>query len=419
MKFLGLELSRSKKTQEKTQEKLPVESSVYGGDSVIFHYSPYMTVSELMANTTVNACVSIIADTIASLSCNVYRKDSNGRHREDKAPLFPLVRRTPNPEEKAFTFWQKTMLFLLLKGNAFIFVERASDYSPTALYTLDPDRVTIKRTDKGKIYYTYRLNGQEYKYSPETILHIPAYTLGGLRGISPLEYSTHAARLGLTLDEYTNQSFDGGYHQKIALEVDEDLRRNWHKENSKELIELFKMSFGGKEKQNDPIVMAKAKVKPLDLPSNSDSQLTENRAYSEKEISKIFRVPLFMLGSENSKFTNMEQSNTFFLRHTLTPWLVRLQQYFDTLLTYPYNDCYVEFDTDTLIRADFNTRWANHRANFQAGLFTLNNIMDMENMPRVTEPYGDVHFGLENYKPLDTALSNSTADDSDGKKKEA
>ena len=231
-----------------------------------------------------------------------------------------------------------------------------------------------------------------------------------------MEYATHSAKLGLTLDEYTNLSFDGGYHQKIALEVDDDLRKNWKKENSKELIEMFKLSYGGKEKINDPIVMARAKVKPLDMPSNSDSQLAENRTYSEKEVAKIFRVPLFMLGSENSKFSNMEQANTFFLRHTLTPWLVRLQQYFDRLLTDPYREnCYVEFDTDTMLRADFNTRWANYRANFQAGLFTLNEIRDFENMPRVDEPYGDVHFGLENYKPLDASMKDDNTSD-EGKK---
>lgn len=410
MKLFG---NREKRQIKSDTAKLPVDKNDVN-TGTFFIYSPFMTMNEMLANTTVNACVSIIADSVASLSCNVYRKSDKGRVREENAPLFKLVRYAPNFDDTAFTFWQKIMQFLLLKGNAFIFVERNPDFSPRSLTVLDPDKVDIKRDDDGDVYYVYHVDGKDYKYNAYTILHIPAYRIKGLRGLSPLAYSTHAARLGLTLDEYTNMSFDGGYHQKIALEVDDDLRKNWKKENSKELIELFKQSYGGKDKQNDPIVMARAKIKPLDMPSNSDSQLAENRQYSEKEVAKIFRVPLFMLGSEASKFSNMEQANTFFLRHTLTPWLVRLQQYFDRLLTYPYRDkCYVEFDTDTLIRADFNTRWANHRANFQAGLFTLNEIRDMENMPRIMEPYGDVHFGLENYKPLSASM-NTENDDSNG-----
>ena len=412
MKLFKKEIRRIKND---TRE-LPVDRSEMTSSGDWFWDTDYMPASKLLRNTTVNACVTIIADSVASLSCNVYKKTDQGRKRIDEAPLYHLIRKAPNYYDTAFTFWQKIMINLLLKGNAFIFVERNDDFSPRALYSLNPDDVTIKLDDENDVYYEYRANGKTYKYNTHTILHIPAYRMNSLRGLSPMEYATHSAKLGLTLDEYTNLSFDGGYHQKIALEVDDDLRKNWKKENSKELIEMFKLSYGGKEKINDPIVMARAKVKPLDMPSNSDSQLAENRTYSEKEVAKIFRVPLFMLGSENSKFSNMEQANTFFLRHTLTPWLVRLQQYFDRLLTDPYREnCYVEFDTDTMLRADFNTRWANYRANFQAGLFTLNEIRDFENMPRVDEPYGDVHFGLENYKPLDASMKDDNTSD-EGKK---
>lgn len=397
MKLFGMEIRRVRNETK----KLPVDR--YEGSGGFFTLQPSPE-----ENTTVNACVSIIADSVASLSCHVYKKTDKGRVREDKAPLYPLVHKAPNFDDTAFTFWQRVMRFLLVKGNAFIFVERNADFSPRALYVLNPNKVEIKRDESGEVYYIYHCNGHDYKYNAYTILHIPAYRVDSLRGLSPLEMARQAAMLGLTLDEYTNNSFDGGYHQKLALEIDDDVKRNWKKEDSKALIEQFKLSFGGKEKQNDPIVIAKAKVKPLDLPSNSDSQLVENRKYSEKEVAKIYRVPLFMLGSEDSKFSNMEQANTFFLRHTLTPWLVRLQQYFDRLLTYPYNeDCYVEFDADSLVRADFNTRWANHRANFQAGLLTLNEIRDMENMPRVEQAYGDEHFGLENYKPLSESMDGN------------
>lgn len=391
---------------------LPQDTSEnFTGREGWFWYSPRMSLSQMLANTSVNACVSIIADSIASLSCNVYKKTDAGRIRADDIALFNLLHSRPNYDDVAFTFWQKIMFCLLLKGNAFIFVERNSlTLEPRKLEVLDPDKVDIRRDNNKDVYFVYHVNGKEYHYNTEKILHIPAYRINSERGVSPLEYSASAAKLGLTLDEYTNESFDGGYHQKIALEIDDDVKRNWKKEDSKALIEQFKLSFGGKDKQNDPIVVAKAKIKPLDLPSNADAQLAENRKYSEKEIAKIYRVPLFMLGSENSKFTNMEQANTFFLVHCLNPWLVRLQQYFNRLLITGQEDYYVEFDTDTMLRADYNTRWANHRQNFQAGLFTLNDIMEMENLPRIQEDYGNVHFGLENYKPLSTAMN----EDADG-----
>ena len=93
------------------------------------------------------------------------------------------------------------------------------------------------------------------------------------------------------------------------------------------------LKYGGKEHANDPFIVANGmKASALDLESNADAQLAENRTYSEREVAKIFRVPLYMLGKDDSKFANQEQANTFFLQHTLNPWVVRLQEYLNTLL---------------------------------------------------------------------------------------
>ena len=112
MKLFGMEIRRVRNETK----KLPVDR--YEGSGGFFTLQPSPE-----ENTTVNACVSIIADSVASLSCHVYKKTDKGRIREDKAPLYPLVHKAPNFDDTAFTFWQRVMRFLLVKGNAFIFVE--------------------------------------------------------------------------------------------------------------------------------------------------------------------------------------------------------------------------------------------------------------------------------------------------------
>ena len=121
-----------------------------------------------------------------------------------------------------------------------------------------------------------------------------------------------------------------------------------------------------------------------------------------------------MLGSENSKFTNQEQANTYFLQHTLTPWLVKIQEYLNRLLPVEMQDfCYVEFDTDTMLRADYNTRMNNYVKGLQSGIYTLNQVLKMENLPKVNEDYADKHIMLENYKAMDGADKDDN--DEDGK----
>ena len=408
MKIFGIEIRKIKNDTT----RVPLSRYTSGG---MFYFSPRMTTAQLLANSTVNACVNIIADAVASLSLNVYKKGKNGREKVEKLPLAKVLKRNPNYNDTAYSFKQQIMLHLLLRGNAFIFIERNPDYSVRALYPLDPDTVEICTDEKKDVYYKLTVDGMQYKYNTTVILHIPAIRYNRLRGLSPMEYSTHSAKTGLELEEYTQNYFDGGIHSKLLVTVPVE-HKNWSKDDSQKLTEQLLDAYGGKENANKPLILSKGLMAtPININGNSDSQLVENRSFSEKEIAKIFRVPLFMLGSENSKFTNMEQSNTYFLQHTLTPWLVKIQEYFNRLLPVEMqDDCYVEFDTDTMLRADYNTRMNNYVKGLQSGIYTLNQVLEMENLPKVNEDYADKHIMLENYKAMDGNAKDEDSGNDDG-----
>lgn len=410
MKILGIEIRKVKNDTT----RFPISKYTFGN---IFYYSPRMSTAELLANATVNACVNIIADAVASLSLNVYKKSKNGREKVTELPLAKVLKQNTNYYDTAYSFKQQIMLHLLLKGNAFIFIERNPDYSVRALYPCDPDKVEICLDENKDVYYKYYVDGVPKKYNTTAMLHIPAIRYNQLRGLSPMEYSTHSAKTGLELEEYTQKYFDGGIHSKLLVNVPVE-QKNWSKDDSQKLTEQLLSSYGGKENANKPLILSKGlTASPININGNSDSQLVENRSFSEKEIAKIFRVPLFMLGSENSKFTNQEQANTYFLQHTLTPWLVKIQEYLNRLLPVEMQDfCYVEFDTDTMLRADYNTRINNYVKGLQSGIYTLNQVLEMENLPKVNEDYADKHIMLENYKAMDGADKDDSDKENEDKK---
>ena len=411
MNFLGLEI---RKAGIKADKQLPSTSRPAERGSLLF--SPNMGRGELMKNTTVSACVMLIADSIAQMTCNVYKKTDKGRIRDDRPNLSYLLRKRPNFYDAPFTFKQTVTTDLLLDGNAFIFVGWNPDGSPKSLTPLPPESVRIRFDDNGDVYYEYYYVGKIYKYRPDNVLHIPAYRFGVIRGVSPLAYAFHAAKLGLTLDEYTNDSFDGGVHSKLLIEVPVT-EKKFDENDAQKLKERILSAYGGRSHANDPFIVANGmKASSLDLASNADAQLAENRTYSEREVAKIFRVPLYMLGKDDSKFTNQEQANTFFLQHTLNPWVVRLQQYLDRLLTYPYSsDHYVEFDTDTMLRADYKSRMEMYTKGLTNGVYTPNQIFERENLPKTSEAWGDQHFMPVNLstvdkiaaQPVDDAKKNS------------
>lgn len=397
MKVFGLEIRKSA-VKNDTKELIPV-SNTSGG---IFYFHPKMTIGELLANTTVASCVYIISDAIASLVWHVYKNVDGSDERSKDLSLAQVLEKRPNDSDSPFTFKQQVMLHLLLKGNAFIFIERNRDYSIRSLTPLDPDMVQIKRTDDGEVYYVYTVNGISYKYNAETILHIPAIRYNRLRGLSPMEYSTYAAKTGLQLEEYTSDYFTGGIHSKVFLTVPKEVT-NWTKENSDELSARFLEAYGGRENANKPVILNKGLTHSIESVSgNVDSQLVENRAFSEKEIAKIFRVPLYMLGKDTAKFTNMEQLNTFFLQQTLNPWIVRLNEYFSKLIPSWLQDEYsVKFNPNTILRADYNTRLNGYAKGFNMGLYSINELRAMENLPRIEEENAEKHFVQLNMSTID------------------
>ncbi len=396
MKIFGYEIRKTKKSNSP-----PKITDTSGG---ILTFSPYMSVGELLSNTTVSACVSIISDAVSILTCNVYRREKRGRKLAFDSPLYTLLRKSPNPDDRIpFTFFQQVMLHLLLRGNAFIYLQRQSGYNPviTGLYALDPECIEIKRDAETKeIYYNYYCDGHTYKYSSDTILHIPAYRYNRLRGLSPLEYATHAPRLGLRLDEYTDNYFSNGINSKMLVTVPKE-NRNWKKTDSDELSSQFVKSYGGPRNIHKPLVLAHGlTATPVNMAGNSDNQLVENRTFSEKEIAKVFRVPLYMLGKDDAKFTNAEQMNTFFLQNTLTPWLVRIQQSLDTILPLYDSDCYVEFDTNTLMRADIKSRMQVYVQGIQNGIYSPNVVLEKENMELLPDDVGGFPFIQANMMQL-------------------
>lgn len=412
MKLFGREIRKIKNPDR----SLPIPS-VSAGLSGALLWSENMTAAQLLSNTSVNSCVTLIADTIAMLPLNVYKKTENGRQRDDRPSLAYALRKHPNYYLSSFDFKQKIMMHLLLKGNAFIFIDRWPDYSVKALTPLYPDRVEIKFDEVGDIYYEYNYNGKTYKYTNDNILHIPAYLLDGPRGLSPIEYTHHAARLGLDLDRYTSDQFDGGIQSKIVVKVPVS-EKNWTKEDSKKLNERLAEELTGKDARKRAMVLTQGvEQSALQMSSNADAQLDITRVFSEKEIAKMFRVPLSMLGKDDAKFTNNEQLNTFFLQHTLSPWMVRIQERLNWLLTYPFSDDhYVEFDSDAMLRADYKTRLDGLIRGVQNGVYTPNQVYDMENLPRTSEKWGDQHFMPVNIstvdkiaeQPLDSAKKSAT-----------
>ena len=392
MRLFGLEIRKATK-------KLPVPEYTYPR---LRPKDGRMSVSDIMANATANACVGIISDAVASLPVGVYRREKGGgRKLEDGSPLYRLLKYKPNANQHTITLLKQIMGHLLCRGNAFVFTEY-DGATLSGIYELNPELMEIKRDESGRGYwYRYYLDGKTYDLTGDSVLHIPAMVWDGVWGLSPIECATKAARLGNTMDDYAEHVFDGGIHSKLKVTVPKN-ERNFTEDDAKKLKQRLLQAYGGVENAGTPFILTGGmEADALTLPDNSGSQLVENRTYSSREVAKIFRVPLSMLGESDAKYNNNEQQARNFLQNTLNPWLRLLEQYFtDMLPVYDREDCYIEFDRNAMLQADSNIRIENYVKQFTNGQLTLNDINRMENRPLIDGSIGDVRFAPVNLAPL-------------------
>lgn len=397
---MGLFSSFRKKPDSESVSRPPTDNGIQDLRSIL---NPSLSITELMTNTTVASCVSLIADGIAQLPFNLYQKTKGGRYRATSHPLYSLLKDNPNPEQVSFTFFQQLVAHLLLRGNAYIFTARAQGLNPyvQALYALDPDKMTIKRDwATMEVAYLYRVAGKEYWYNRDQILHIPAFVLSGMYGLSPLEYASHVARTGNDLDEYVSNYFTGELRSRLLIDV--PAGKKWSKDNTKEWNEYIRQVYTGKENTGKPLFMYDGlKASPLEIPSNIDAQLDTTLARSEREIAKMYRVPLFMLGKDDAKFANNDQSNAFFLQMTLQPWITRIEKYLAKLIpSYERDYLYFEFETNAMLKGNQQARTEIYVKEITNGISTLNDINRRENRPLLEPEIGDVRFIPVNLMPL-------------------
>src|SRR5574344_2067402 len=68
-----------------------------------------VTPETAIAVAAVRACVTLLAESVAQLPCELYRRDGDKRERATDHPLYDLIHNQPNQKDSAFEFNEQRM----------------------------------------------------------------------------------------------------------------------------------------------------------------------------------------------------------------------------------------------------------------------------------------------------------------------
>jgi HK97 family phage portal protein len=329
----------------------------------------------------VYGCVRNISEDAASLPFPLNRRlQPRGKERAPQHRLYRLLHDAPNSEISSFQWRQTQFVHVLLWGNLYAEIEVDAAGDPLALWPLTPKRVTPERINKtGPLVYRIATpNGEERILPARRVFHMPGLSFNGVTGLSPIGLMREAIGLGLAAEEYGSRFFSqdarpGGYlehPQRLSDPAYKRLKEEWE-EGHQGLTKAHRMD----------ILEEGMKFHEVGIPPE-DAQFLQTRRFQIEEIARAYRMPPHMIADlERTTFTNIEHQGIEYVVYTLRPWLVRFEQAVKMqLLSKSDQEIYFpEFLVDGLLRGDFATRMQGYQTGRNMGLWSADDVREMEN----------------------------------------
>jgi len=360
-----------------------------------------------MRVSTVYRCVSLIAGTIASLPCEVYRRKGDRSEIAEDHPAFWLLHNEPNALMPAKVFWETFMWAALMRGNGYALIGRSALGAPTSISWVASNCVSPQLSqDKTRLQYVIRTaSGETRRFDQDDVLHVPFIGWNGLEGRSPMECARESIGLATAGQEFNERFFSQGNAADIAMEVPGKLTA----EQAERMLEVYKANRSGLDKMRLPLIAeGGTKVSRLDFTAE-DSQLLESRSFQVADVCRFFGVPPHMVGhteKTTSWGTGVEQQTLGFVKFTLRVILKGIEQEVDRKILRS-GRFFCKFNMDALLRADSKGRAEYYKAALggtqSPGWMSQNEVRKLDNLP--PKPGKD-----EIWDPEKTASTKGTQD---------
>lgn len=402
----------------RTLIRAPTVRNLSAGDLIAAGYPVgKVEVTETTARklSAVDACMEILSNSMAKLPA--YVMQAKTRERVDH-PILDLLNVRPN-EAMTPTVRKKVLETSRNEGgNGYDWIVRdPRTMRPAELIPVPWRLVQPWRDHAGKIWYTitHPVTGDPMVLPNEDVCHYKGATRDGLVGISVLRRASEVITSASAAQEYEKTYYERGGQPIGVLSTDTDLG-GWAKDstgavlkdpdgspvNLKEKLrrEWEKVHMGPSNSHRLAILDLGLKYTPL-ASNNRDAQFVENKEVSIRDIARFFGVPLYKLQEGKQSYESNEQNAIEYVVSTLHPIVSQYEeeQTWKLMIAADRRDgLEIRINLMAELRGDSKTRGAWFTAMRNIGVFSVNDILALEDLPDVDGGAG--RYASLNYVPL-------------------
>lgn len=372
-----------------------------------------------MTFSAVYSAVSQISQTVASLPLHVYREfDNNSKELAKSDYRYRMLRYQPNREMSSFQWREFVVQSLLLWGNSYNYLDIDSRGKIRAIWPLRPDWVMVLRNDNNRLVfrympmYYYNIPVEPGTYEDWQILHIPGLGFDGTIGYSPITMAREAVSLGLASQEFAGRFFANNARPNLLL-TNEGASLDPQK-----FRETWNSQFGGLENAGKVGVLTGGKwsVQSFSI-SPRDAQFLEGRNFDISEVARIYNMPPNRLGDPNGKaatYASAEQSDLDYAKHTIRPWIERIEQKMDMTVLGSQSALMCKHDMTELLRGDLSATATAYAAFVEKGILLRDEVRNKLDMNPLPDGAGGAPTVQQQTTLLSTALQKPPAQPDQG-----
>lgn len=349
----------------------------------------------LETNETVFSVITRLSNTLASLPLKELQK-----RKEVDNSVSNLLKHVPNENMTSYDFINRLETDRNTYGNGYAIIERGIYNAPKSLIPINPLDVEpmINRDDHTLWYHVTSalFNLNVYVFNQD-IIHVKHIT-GASRyaGISPLDVLKGALDFDNAVKEFSlgEMSRKDSFILKYGANVSE--------EKQQQVIDMFKKYYDS----NAGVLFQEPGVEINSIDRNFVSADLKNEDdITDKRIANAFNVPLqFLNASSGGTFSSNEQLMTQFVQMTLTPIVRQYEQEFEKKLLNTEEltaGSYFKFNMNSLLRGDMQARANFYQIMRRNGVYTTNDILDLEDLPESSDEFADKLFVSGDLYPID------------------
>lgn len=338
-------------------------------------------------SSTYYTCMLIRCNAIAKLSLKLKQKEEKkGSRNATEHPLYKILKTRPNPFISSHDFLWATEFQRLEYGNAY-WVYDTSRGTIKNFYLLESSRVEIMidnsniLSNKNSVYYIYNDPKQgQLIYTSDNILHFKNFAMSGIKGTSIKKYMSDIIANEQYATKVLKGKYKNGLQDPIIVQYTGDL--NEAKQNK---IKKKFQGLGGAQNAGKVVpIPTDFKVEQLET-KLVNSQFFQLQGLTTRQIANAFGVKGFQLNDmEKSTYNNIEQQNKAFYSDTLQNPLTAYEQEmtYKTLTTEEQNKGYYwEFNVDTMLRSDLQTRYQAYNSAIDNGWRSRAEVRELEGLP--------------------------------------